>query len=236
MITRDDIRKTADRMRELGVPDNLNRWLKMTPATYDAHEAAKSRIAAQQRGETILKPAVTIGAKEGVLREQPAEIINGAATVADCPQPATKPAAPAQPAATAATKESSVKTTAAKKTAKPKTSAKVQEPTSENRRAPESAKANARTPVKKPDLKATTGKPAKQKPESKADVIDRLLKRAAGATRKELSDATSYPHVNLRMAAERAGMKLLEKDDHFRIVDKGDVDKAKGDGWKVHAF
>lgn len=231
-MTPEQITANAKAVRNAGFPDSSNRWIGMTPEKWEAHSAAIASIAAQQRGEFNLNTAA-IGTKEAALRTQKAEAMNGSAPAA---LPETKPAAPAQPAASAATKESAVKTTiTATKTAMPKTSAKVQKPSPENRRAPEQAKkasANARTPVK-PDLK-TTG--THEKPKSKSAMVDQMLRKAAGATREELSKATGWPQVNLKVAAARADMKLIEKEDRFRIVAASEVAATKDAGWKPWKF
>lgn len=67
-------------------------------------------------------------------------------------------------------------------------------------------------PAKKPN--AARG----EKVESKADIIERMLKSKNGTTRKALSEATGYPYVNLTMAAKRAGMKIVEADGRVQLV------------------
>ena len=60
---------------------------------------------------------------------------------------------------------------------------------------------------------------------NKSEIVEAMLKTAKGATREELSKATGWPHVNLKVAAERAGMKLVEGEGgRFRLV--GDAAKS----------
>jgi hypothetical protein len=58
--------------------------------------------------------------------------------------------------------------------------------------------------------------------ENKMDLVERLLKSAQGATRKQLSEATGWPYVNLKGAAKRAGdgFELQADGDRFRLVAK----------------
>lgn len=114
-----------------------------------------------------------------------------------------------KPAATAAETPKETKTmkrTAALKNPKPNAKNKAVAPA--QRKAPAAAKRKAATSARSPAGNA----PASAKPKTKADTIQDMLTAAGGTTRKALSEATGYPHVNLKMAAERAGMKLVEKD------------------------
>lgn len=67
---------------------------------------------------------------------------------------------------------------------------------------------------------AKAEKPAKAKKPNKSDLVHQMLTSAKGATREELSKATGWPHVNLKVAAERADMILKEDGDRFRLVAK----------------
>jgi hypothetical protein len=80
------------------------------------------------------------------------------------------------------------------------------------------AKRAAKTTARR---KTTAAKRA-GKVESKADIIERMLTRATGTTRKALSEATGYPTVNLKMAAERAKKKLVEEDGRVYLRDKSE--------------
>jgi hypothetical protein len=79
--------------------------------------------------------------------------------------------------------------------------------------------AEAKTTGAKPNGKvAAAAAPAAKKKENKSDVVQRMLTTGNGATREELSKATGWPHVNLKMAAIRAKMKLVETDGRFRLA------------------
>lgn len=76
-------------------------------------------------------------------------------------------------------------------------------------------------------------KPAAGAKESKADIINRLLSSKNGTTRAALSEATGFPHVNLRTAAERVEKVAVVLNDRYRLVAKGvDLEEAHKDGWK----
>lgn len=102
-------------------------------------------------------------------------------------------AAPAQPQESSVNAKTKTKTTANRKTrraaASPKTSRRPTEKT---------AKTNARKP-------AGAAK-------SKSQIVEDMLLAEGGTTREALTKATGWPHVNLKVAAERAGKKLVEKD------------------------
>lgn len=198
MITQAEIDATAARVREMGVPDWLNRWLTMTPKKYAANEAAKSTIAKQQEGFHM----ATIGKKEQALREQrkgdtmttaeasKVTLTSMAKAIDDSKRVDNQPAPPAKP------KEKTVKT---KQTKKP---------------------AAARTPVKGKTTPVKTTKPAKTdgvalRPDGlrvgsgMATLVDTVC-RPKGATNEELRNAVGWKQClpMMHKACEKAGVKV----------------------------
>lgn len=98
---------------------------------------------------------------------------------------------------------------------------KLSATTSRTRREPGSVPARGKASLpKKPNLKATTtGSNTDSK--SKSAIVHRMLISATGATRRELSEASGWPSVNLKTAARRAEMKLVEDNEgRCRLVAK----------------
>lgn len=101
--------------------------------------------------------------------------------------------------------EDQMKTTSAKKTtSKPKAKGK---PAPKRAAKPKSDKAAAQANARKP---AGQG-------EGKTDIAVRLLSRAGGATRKEITDATDWPSINLNTIAKRRGMKIVKEGDKMKL-------------------
>lgn len=132
------------------------------------------------------------------------------------PKPA--PQAPEQP------KETTVKTSTAKKTpAKAQNRATRRAAKSADRKAP---KTPAAKPARSSARQAAQPKATKAAGKSKMDIIQDMLTQEGGTTRKELSDATGFPSVNLTKATERAiktlgkPMKLVDKDGRVSLVPK----------------
>jgi hypothetical protein len=127
------------------------------------------------------------------------------------PAPATvKPAAAKPVRAKTAPAKPAAKKPAAKKAAAKKSAAKK----------PKTAKAKA---------------PVKPKAKSKLDVVHDMLTRENGATRKQLSEASGWPYVNLKASAERVDMDLicLNKDDgRFKLVPKKGAAAKKAEAAK----
>jgi hypothetical protein len=116
---------------------------------------------------------------------------------------------------------------------------KLEATTAANRREPDSKPKGKKVPAAKPDMKATTtgsgpdypaapapapaaapakAAKAKGKGTSKTDIAHEMLVSEKGATKKELSEATGWPHVNLKFLAKRANMKLKRGGERFRLV------------------
>lgn len=194
---------TADAIRAAGVPDAFNRFL---PENEHLNMKPPGPKEAQLR-------SLRISPKTFAAADKVAAAI--ARSTPTAPAPATKPATPA-PAAVA-TQETTMKSKTSKKTPAKKTSKPVASKAA--KKAATAAKPKA-TPAKKPKAAKTGGK------ESKADVIERMLKAPNGTTRKALSDATGYAYVNLTMAAKRAEMKIVEADGRVQLVPKDAPDAA----------
>jgi len=184
-ISPEQIAANARAAKNAGIPDNLNRWLSMTPEKWEAHQTAIARITAQQRGDFKLNS--NIGPKEAALQKQRA-VMNKSVTAVT---PETKSAEPAKP------KENAVKSSASKKkakTANPKTSKKAG-----TEKRPQAA---ARTAVKG----ITTAKGVR--PGSKLEIIVGLLKRKEGCTTAQVLAATKWPSVSMPQQAKAAGLEL----------------------------
>lgn len=93
---------------------------------------------------------------------------------------------------------------AKKTTSKPKAKGK---PAPKRAAKPKSDKAAAQANARKP---AGQG-------EGKTDIAVRLLSRAGGATRKEITDATDWPSINLNTIAKRRGMKIVKEGDKMKL-------------------
>jgi hypothetical protein len=113
---------------------------------------------------------------------------------------------------------------------KPATASKIQRETASSRKEPGSKPARSgKTLPKKPDLKATTSGSA-GKPKTKMQMVDDMLTSKVGATRKQMSEASGWPHVNLRTQANRRSDHILivnDKSERYRLVPKG-VDLEAG--------
>jgi len=69
--------------------------------------------------------------------------------------------------------------------------------------------------IKKP---ATEPPKGKAKGKNKTEIALGLLKRKNGATRKEITDATDWPSINLKPIADRHGLKLKKIGDRYTAV------------------
>lgn len=184
-------------IRAAGIPDDPNRWIGMTPAWLLQWE---ERMKA--------------GPKELALRAQRARPI---VMKADDPHPPVKgqdpsPELAAMTAAAIGHPPLNAPPMASEDADRITTSAMVAAVDNPNKEKPVK-----QTAAKK---KATPTKAAKPKKgtESKSDVVHRMLTSARGATRAELSKATGWPSVNLKVAAARSGLALREDGDRFRLV------------------
>jgi Protein of unknown function (DUF3489) len=113
--TREEIAATAERIRQCGIPDFLNRWLNLTPEELDTIE---NRVEASQRKRYPEEPMKPIGPKEQALRESRKATTRAMVAAVNDSKTATEP--PPQEA----TKETTMK----KKTTKKATQAKARTP------------------------------------------------------------------------------------------------------------
>ena len=183
------IRATAERIRALGVPDILNRWLSMTPAKWQANEIALRRI---REGNLIMS---TIGKKEQALRDTRENGKANGAGIAELAKqieaiPAKKPDQPPQAASSA-----------------PEEKPKAKKEKNVVRKNSKTAKA-PRTSVKG---KTTAAKGNGPRPGSKLAIIHGLLTRAKGCTSKDVLEACEWPSVSMPQQAKALGLKLKKE-------------------------
>jgi nucleoid-associated protein YgaU len=101
---------------------------------------------------------------------------------------------------------------------KPIAAAEVAEANAAPRKPAKAAKKAARAKkAAKPKAAPKARAKAKNGP-SKTDIAVELLTRPQGATRKEVTDATEWPSINLKPIAKRRHMKLVEKEGVLRMV------------------
>lgn len=215
-MTPEQIAQNAAAVRNAGMPDALNRWLKMTPEAWAANEAARANM----RNGHMAK----IGAKEQQIRETRIEqsrrgplkamidaasvpkvtvtAPNGVAVAELGPgQSATFPAADAacKPPEAATTKESPMSATTKTKTApKVKTSKLAKTAGARTKKA---ARSTARTPVK--------AKTEGARPGTKLAEIVKLLQRPAGCTTADVLKATGWPAVSMPQQAKAASIEMV---------------------------
>jgi hypothetical protein len=184
-MTREEIATTAERIRQLGVPDILNRWLSLTPEAFAMNE---------QRKREIMKP----GPKEQALRETRNTTTRAMVAAVDGSKIATAPP-PSE-----ATKESDVKQAVAKK-APAKAAAKPKVAPAARKAAKPAAKENARTPV--------SGRPDGLRDGSKQAAMLDLALRQEGATEAVICKALGWKkcRVTLKRVCEKVGAKLEAK-------------------------
>lgn len=191
-MTREQIAQNAATIKNAGFPDDLNRWLKMTPEAWEANVAARERLRAQLRGEIIMSKA---GPKEQALRDARATEMSGSEnTAADsiAPKAPAKAKSPAKAKPEAKAKESKVRTTKTKTTKAAKKSA-------------------SRTAIKgRTAAKAPEGG---IRPGSKLETIVGLLKRPEGCTAKDALAATGWPTLSFPQQARAAGIKLRKEKE-----------------------
>jgi hypothetical protein len=181
------------------LPDFLNVRLTRSKEQLAANEAAVKKQMEQFRNRSVViakpreidvskKPSGAKAEQVRVLREKRAVEVPAKKIVTPKAEPA-KPEADTQESAMRKTKQTT-------KTA---------------------SRSSARKPMKASTKSKAVKAPSEKKP-SKSDVVHKMLTTGKGATREELSKATGWPHVNLKVAAQRAKMKLVEDGDRFKLV------------------
>lgn len=201
-MTQDQIAEVAARIRALGVPDSLNRWLKMTPEAFAENEKARARIVKQVRDRAPVrhneKPArstISTGLPRGL---EPA----GKTML----QEIQKAAVAAKKARLRKMNEDRImktktKTKAAKAAPKAKAAAKAP-------KAPKTARAPKIAPEAAPKV-AVAGVRAG----SKTALIGEMLLRSQGCTTAEVLEASGWPSVSMPQQAKACGLALRKEKE-----------------------
>lgn len=223
-----EIMQTAERLRELGVPDDLNRWLKMTPETLLANQRARAKINKQladgspvrheKRGRSTISAGHAANLDDtgkAILKEVTKEArAKQTARLRDLKEQKSMSKVGAKESQLRAARESTKTTTAAdaadsKESTVRKTSKKTKT----------TKTAAARTPVKGKTTKAkpASAKPAKTaandgpRPGSKLAIIQGLLTRPEGCTTKQVLEACEWPAVSMPQQARALGVELKKE-------------------------
>lgn len=224
--------QTAERLRELGVPDDLNRWLKMTPETLLANQRARAKInkqladGAPVRHEKT-KGRSTISAGHAAnLDETGKAILKEVTKEARAKQTARlRDLKERKPMSKVGTKEAQLRAARATKTTETETNAAdaanpkettVRKTSTKKSSTKSKAKTAARTPVKgatkaKPAAKATKPAGDGPRPGSKLAIIQGLLTRPQGCTTKQVLEACQWPAVSMPQQARALGVTLKKE-------------------------
>lgn len=235
-----EIIQTAERLRELGVPDSLNRWLKMTPETLLANQRARAKINKQHAdgapvrferksrstisaghaanlddaGKVLLKEVSKAAREKKIARLRDLKERTSMSKTNVGPKEAQLRAARASDGTdTESTKPAGNVATDPKETkVRTKTTTKKAD-------AKAKAKTAARTPVKgkttkaKPASAKTAAKPVGDgpRPGSKLAIIRDLLSRPEGCTTKQVLEACQWPAVSMPQQARALGVTLKKE-------------------------
>ena len=175
----------------------------------DALNRWLAMVPAELRGELPMLKETTTAAPAA----QPQETVMPNTTTTE----KTKTSAKAG-AAPAVTKKPDVPETSAKEAATPKA------------KEPKAAKAPK---AKEPKAAAAPEAGKKPKPETKTDIVDRMLRAKLGTTREKLSEATGWPTVNLTTASKRRPdhVLMVNPTGRVRLVAAADLAEAEKDQW-----